>query len=139
HEGKSQEKERWEDAFEKINTKTGRTILDIGTGTGFVPLTISKFLNEKDTLICSDVSKKMLSIVEKKLKSSKFQLELKIIKERSGNLNFKKIDLKEKMVDYLLKRKVQDKNKGKKILQEAIKNLNLPRKGLYRFIDKKNT
>ncbi len=66
-------------------------------------------------------------------------LELKIIKERSGNLNFKKIDLKEKMVDYLLKRKVQDKNKGKKILQEAIKNLNLPRKGLYRFIDKKNT
>lgn len=93
HEGISQEKERWEDAFEKINTKTGRTILDIGTGTGFVPLTISKFLNEKDTLICSDVSKKMLSIVEKKLKSSKFQLELKIIKEGSFGLDSNSVDI----------------------------------------------
>jgi methylase of polypeptide subunit release factors len=32
------------------------TVLDIGTGIGFIPLTIAPFLKMEDTIICSDIS-----------------------------------------------------------------------------------
>lgn len=64
-------------------------------------------------------------------------LILKIIKDIEENKFFKKINIKEKIVDYQLKKKIQEKNKGYIILQRSIANLKPQRKGILRFVDKK--
>ena len=45
----------------------GLTIVDVGSGTGFVPIILLEYLNSRDTLICNDISEKMLSVARKKL------------------------------------------------------------------------
>jgi ubiquinone/menaquinone biosynthesis C-methylase UbiE len=44
-------------------------LLDIGSGTGFVPLQIGQFLKKSDLLICSDVSANMLTVCKTNLDS----------------------------------------------------------------------
>jgi ubiquinone/menaquinone biosynthesis C-methylase UbiE len=80
-----QEKDRWE--------KIGRhflclgqplKIVDVGTGTGFVPLVIGKFLKRDDIFICSDISKDILDTAK-----------CNIIKQNFHCLfNFSKVDSK---------------------------------------------
>jgi len=43
------------------------TLLDVGTGNGFVPSVVGKYLKAGDTLICSDISDKMLLKAEERL------------------------------------------------------------------------
>ncbi len=43
------------------------TVLDIGTGTGFVPLQLSNYLKEGDKIICTDISLEMLKVTERKM------------------------------------------------------------------------
>jgi len=67
----------WQKLIEPIIVKlrkqsTALTVLDIGTGTGFVPITISPFLCSSDTVILSDVSSEMLEKAEQGLASKAF-------------------------------------------------------------------
>jgi len=45
-------------------------VLDIGTGTGFVPSILTKYLKTEDKIISTDISQKMLDIAKEKLKNS---------------------------------------------------------------------
>jgi ubiquinone/menaquinone biosynthesis C-methylase UbiE len=91
------EKERWEQLGESIGMRQeALTILDIGTGTGFVPLTIGRFLKETDTVICSDISAGMLSICEENLARYDFKCSFRYLK-----VNGKTIPL-DHQVDYIL-------------------------------------
>ncbi|MEK6968828.1 MAG: class I SAM-dependent methyltransferase [Nanoarchaeota archaeon] len=55
-------------------------ILDLGTGTGFVPLTIGDLLKKTDTFFCSDISNKILKVAEEHLKKKNFLCKFKFIK-----------------------------------------------------------
>lgn len=62
------EEGKWEIIGKKYFTQEKQiTVLDIGTGNGFVPNIIGKYLKESDTLICSDISEKMLEKAKIKL------------------------------------------------------------------------
>lgn len=81
-----------------------------------------------------DDSRIIQNLIEKIIKKG---LVLKTIKSTGEYLFFKKISIKEKIVDYQLKRKIQEKNKGYNILQQSIANLKPQRKGILRFVNKK--
>lgn len=76
-----QEKERWEIiAKQFLNFTNPFTILDIGTGTGFVPQTIAKFLKEKDIFICADISQRMLDVAKNNINKQIFRSQFKFVK-----------------------------------------------------------
>jgi len=52
------------------------TILDIGTGTGFVPSIILPLVGEGNRFICTDISARMLEIAREKLSKSRYQTEI---------------------------------------------------------------
>jgi ubiquinone/menaquinone biosynthesis C-methylase UbiE len=54
-------------AKQYITPENTVTCLDYGTGTGFVPTEMGPYLEEKDTLICCDVSSEMLTVCKNKL------------------------------------------------------------------------
>ncbi len=56
------------------------TVVDIGTGTGFIPITIADLLKEKDIFICSDISKDILEVARKNIKEKCFQCIFKYVK-----------------------------------------------------------
>jgi len=75
------EKERWERiAKQFLNLSRSTTIADIGTGTGFVPLQLAKFLRKEDTFICSDISKGILEVARQIIKKQNFQCKFKFVK-----------------------------------------------------------
>ncbi|MFX1391986.1 MAG: class I SAM-dependent methyltransferase [Promethearchaeota archaeon] len=76
--------------FQKIN------LLDIGSGTGFVPLQIGNFLKSGDMFICSDLSKKILEVCKKKISEKKFKNQFEYMK-----LNGKQFNLKSNSFDYI--------------------------------------
>jgi len=85
-----QEQEIWEKNINLIlNKMRGKIkILDLGTGTGFVPFAIRNHLDKKDMIVCSDLSQNMLDYCSKKLKDSK--CKMKFIKINCANLPFAK-------------------------------------------------
>lgn len=80
------EKERWISIIHKIiaEKKDGWVFLDIGAGTGFVPVTIAKFLDKKDVFFCTDISQKSLDICKENIKSQRHECTFKFIKT-NGN------------------------------------------------------
>jgi len=76
------EKERWNRIgkmlFEGKNSSF--TILDIGTGTGFVPLQLGKFMRMEDNFICSDISEKILGVCREKVNQEKFNGNFRYLK-----------------------------------------------------------
>ena len=56
------------------NTRKSLQVLDIGTGTGFVPSIVDKYL-EDSFVICTDISKQMLLTAKIKLSNSKNHFE----------------------------------------------------------------
>lgn len=56
------------------------SILDIGCGTGFVPLAIGPFLKKTDRVFCADVSSEMLDVCERNLREADFGFETSFIK-----------------------------------------------------------
>ena len=72
------------------------TVLDIGTGTGFVPLTIAPFLKMEDTIICSDISSGMLEVCKCELRKKQFECTVKFV-ESSGDIT----SLTQKPVDFI--------------------------------------
>ncbi|MFZ5559797.1 MAG: class I SAM-dependent methyltransferase [Patescibacteria group bacterium] len=51
------------------------TVLDVGSGTGFVPAILAQYLTPQDKVICADISLKMLMIAKEKLKKFSCQFE----------------------------------------------------------------
>ncbi len=59
----------WKDTANKYLLKKEPIVcLDYGTGTGFVPKIIGPYLKKEDSLVCCDVSARMLKICEARLK-----------------------------------------------------------------------
>lgn len=48
------------------------TILDLGTGTGFVPVMVAPYLKKEDRFICSDISSNILAVAKENIKQSNF-------------------------------------------------------------------
>lgn len=66
------ERNRWDEIGREFfpDQGAGRVLLDVGTGTGFVPLTLAPHLSEKDVFICSDISQNILNAAEKNITAS---------------------------------------------------------------------
>jgi len=62
-----EEQERWHRLWARFAPASPRRILDIGTGTGFVPLALHDLLDERDTMTCTDLSTAVLAIAERNL------------------------------------------------------------------------
>ena len=77
---------RWQKHAERYfqSYKKPITVLDIGTGTGFIPINTAKYLSENDTFICSDISEEMLTVSQKNIKSKNFKCNFKF-KKLDGN------------------------------------------------------
>jgi 2-polyprenyl-3-methyl-5-hydroxy-6-metoxy-1,4-benzoquinol methylase len=60
---------RWKNAAQSAfkNYQSPFAIMDIGTGTGFVPLAVAEFLSTDETFICSDISQNMLDIAKQNI------------------------------------------------------------------------
>lgn len=63
------ERNRWDEIGKEYFSERGgsRILLDVGTGTGFVPLTLAPHLSERDLFICSDISQNILNAAEKNI------------------------------------------------------------------------
>ncbi len=59
-------------------------IIEIGTGTGFVPLTVAAPLKAVDTWFCSDISQGVLDLARQKLASSAFACRFEFCKLSTG-------------------------------------------------------
>lgn len=77
-----QETGRWNRLFKQPLREIDppRTIIDIGTGTGFVPLTIADKLSADDKIICSDISQKMLETAKYNIEQKDFSCQFEYIK-----------------------------------------------------------
>jgi ubiquinone/menaquinone biosynthesis C-methylase UbiE len=62
-------------------------VLDIGTGTGFVPLQIARYLGTKDVFICSDISEKMLSVCKDNVFGSDFTCTFRFLRLDGRTIN----------------------------------------------------
>ena len=83
----AKESEKWKDIAEKyLNTKQPITCLDYGTGTGFVPLTIGKYLNKNDILICTDISEIILDICKTNIEKTKIKYKPIFVKINGTNI-----------------------------------------------------
>ncbi|MFA7209283.1 MAG: class I SAM-dependent methyltransferase [Parcubacteria group bacterium] len=82
---------RWKNTGKIIlkNRPSPISIVDIGCGTGFVPMQICDLLQAQDTFICSDISEKMLAVCKEKIAQRKFLCDFKFIKSDGFSLNLK--------------------------------------------------
>lgn len=78
------EGERWKNGWKRfvdpVRGEAGISVLDIGTGTGFVPLSIEEFLNDNDRLVCSDVSESILSLARQNLTQRRPSCSVEFVK-----------------------------------------------------------
>jgi len=83
------EKENWNYVLGKYlpNMRKSFKVLDIGTGTGFVPSIVDKYL-EKSLIICTDISKHMLQTAKMKLRSDNPQNCFEFVVCDAENLPF---------------------------------------------------
>ena len=90
------EAKQWKSVLDGLNIKNkwvNMRMVDMGTGTGFVPLILSEYVDASNIIICTDISLKMLETARGKLKmlSSKLHfincdLELLPFKNHSVNV-----------------------------------------------------
>lgn len=76
------EVQRWKEIGMRFiaDEKRDLSVLDIGSGTGFVPLQIGRFLKEGDLFVCSDLSAKILAVCEKNIRKEEFRCGFRFIK-----------------------------------------------------------
>jgi len=92
-----QEAKIWKKNFlPYLSQKNSITILDIGTGTGFVPITIGNLLRKNCVFICTDVSQKILKTAEKNI-DKHFDCKFKFVKIESSDIF--KLPLKDRSID----------------------------------------
>lgn len=56
------------------------TILDLGTGTGFIPLQVAPHLKKEDVFICSDISRNILTVARENVEQNNFPCMFKYVK-----------------------------------------------------------
>jgi len=68
------EADRWRRACEQfVEPFSGpKRLLDVGSGTGFVPMQLRPFLGRDDLLICSDLSAGMLDACRRNIEQTSF-------------------------------------------------------------------
>jgi ubiquinone/menaquinone biosynthesis C-methylase UbiE len=71
------EKDNWQVFCQRHLKQLPRptTVLDIGTGTGFVPSILAEYLTPYDKVICTDISSKMLNRAREKLENFSCQFD----------------------------------------------------------------
>jgi ubiquinone/menaquinone biosynthesis C-methylase UbiE len=74
------EKERWSRIDNFIVSDKPLKILDVGTGTGLVPLIVGDKLKREDTFYCSDVSEKILDSAKISLEQEKYKCNFEFVK-----------------------------------------------------------
>ncbi len=62
-------------------------LLDVGSGTGFIPLTIGEFFTKQDTIICSDLSATMLDICRQNLMQAGLSPRFEFLKLTGGEFD----------------------------------------------------
>jgi ubiquinone/menaquinone biosynthesis C-methylase UbiE len=92
------EADRWRKVGRQILSPLRQKIrlLDIGTGTGFVPGQIAEFLKINDIIICSDLSANILNVCRNKFRSANYACEFEFLK-----LNGETIDIASSSVDFI--------------------------------------
>ena len=80
---------RWKKAAEAVlkNYQSPFAIMDIGTGTGFVPLTIAGFLSAGETFICSDISQNMLDVAKQNIAAHELKCSFEYLKLNGRDLS----------------------------------------------------
>ncbi|MDO8430309.1 MAG: class I SAM-dependent methyltransferase [bacterium] len=73
-----------------------KTILDVGSGTGFVATVLGPYLTDKDQFICLDISQKFLDQCKLNLENKKFKCQL-VYKQYNGML----LPFEDKSIDIL--------------------------------------
>ncbi len=71
-------------------------VLDLGTGTGLVPLQIAGFLKEPDQIVCADLSEKMLEVCRENIGKKNFRCRFQFLK-----LDGKRINLGSGLFDFI--------------------------------------
>lgn len=75
------ERQRWERAGERFfRSAKPLKVLDLGSGTGFVPLATAVFLKAEDVFICSDISGRVLDQARKNIQACEFACQFKYVK-----------------------------------------------------------
>lgn len=76
------EKQRWDYLLNDYlkDTPEPRTFVDLGAGTGFVGERLLPHIKPGDTLICTDISQKMLTICQEKFTRARPDITVKIVK-----------------------------------------------------------
>lgn len=89
------EKKRWQILAKKFfKNASPLKVLDIGSGTGFVPLNIAPYLKPLDEVICSDISGKMLERCRANLSREGFNNKFSYLK-----VNDEKLELENASID----------------------------------------
>ena len=87
------EKKRWQRIAQRyLNNSQTLKILDVGTGSGFVPLSIASYFKESDTFFCMDISKGILEVAKKNINNQYFPCKFifqKIMSQIPYKLPFK--------------------------------------------------
>jgi ubiquinone/menaquinone biosynthesis C-methylase UbiE len=75
------ETQRWEISANRfLNTVRPLTLVDVGTGTGFVPLILARFLKRKDVFICSDISPGILNVARLRIEKQRLPCDFKFVR-----------------------------------------------------------
>jgi ubiquinone/menaquinone biosynthesis C-methylase UbiE len=70
----SHERERWIRLAQRfLQFDKPITLIDIGSGTGFVPLVVAPLMKAEDTVVCSDLSDGMLEIARRNIAAQTFR------------------------------------------------------------------
>lgn len=67
--------------------RPGLTVLDLGSGTGFVPLQLLPWLRPDDTLVCADLSAAMLRTCRRNLEAAGVAAAIRTLKLDGGRLD----------------------------------------------------
>jgi len=80
----AQEIDRWKRITKQfLNTSNLKILVDIGTGTGFVPLAMADLLKRESIFICCDISQRILEAAENNIKKQNLQCRFKFVKIKS--------------------------------------------------------
>jgi len=80
-----QENDRWRQIANRfLKYREPATVVDIGTGTGFVPLTIAHLFKREDVFVCCDISRGILAVAERNINKHAFQCAFRFVKIESA-------------------------------------------------------
>lgn len=76
-----QEEKRWKENFSHvIDSSKPQNILDFGTGTGFIPLTVGEFLSSEVNFTCADISQNMLNEAKNNITKNNIKGQFQFVK-----------------------------------------------------------